>query len=298
MEWRCAWCGKPHEENDPPCDNCGHGEFEKAVVPMAPEAEDDDSDTMTVWVCSECGNDHPKHTPPCDRCGGGPLEKREVEFDQDQVMAEMLGDGDAEASDYSPDIGYLDVLDAKLVVAFLAVGALVVVLGLGFAGIVNVPFLPNSGPVPGNATAVDGLSLSTVETEYVTELNDRRAAGGADTLSRDEDLASAATWVNEQRVRRDYADGDGPSSGELRDRVSDACRESELSPVIFRTSQSVGQDAGENFENETGMARALVDAYRTNPDAPESFADASNGLVGVDVHAAPDGRIYVTQLAC
>jgi 3'-5' exoribonuclease len=94
MEWRCAWCGKPHEENDPPCDNCGHGEFEKAVVPMAPDDEADDGETMTQWVCQECGNEHPKHTPPCDRCGGGPLERREITYDESQVVDEMLSEID------------------------------------------------------------------------------------------------------------------------------------------------------------------------------------------------------------
>lgn len=295
MEWRCAWCGKPHEENDPPCDNCGHGEFERAVVPIAPESEGD-SDTMTVWVCTECGHEHPKHTPPCDRCGGGPLERREVTYDEDEVMAEMLADERGENGP-SADVGYLDVLDWRLVLAFLGVAALVAILTLGFLGVVHVPGVPNTGPVPGNASSVDGLSLTGVEHAYVAELNRRRQTAGYEPLSRDDQLSSAATWYNQQRVRHDYGDGTGPGKKTLRKKVGDACGDARLSPIVFSTGPSVGRDAGQTFENETEMGRALVGAYRDNPDAG-SFADASKGLVGVDVHVAPDGKVYVTQFVC
>jgi len=298
MEWRCAWCGKPHEENDPPCDNCGHGEFEKAVVPMAPESEDDDGDTITVWVCAECGNDHHKHTPPCDRCGGGPLERREVDYDEEAVMAEMLGDDEGGRSP-SADVSYLDVLDTKLVLGFVGVGLLVVVLALGFMGIVNVPGIPNDGgPVPGNATTYQGLSLSTVEAEYVSELNARRAANGDANLTRDQQLSSAATSFNQDRVRAEYADGEGANSKAVARRVDDACGDADPASVIFAVEAGQGQDASQRFDSERAMAQALVSAYRNSPDAPESFANTSNGIVGVDVHVAPDGRIYVTQFAC
>ena len=294
MEWRCAWCGKPHEENDPPCDNCGHGEFEKAVVPMAPESEDGDSDTITVWVCAECGNDHPKHTPPCDRCGGGPLERREVDFDEEAVMAEMLG-GDGTGRTTSTDVGYLDVLDTKLVLGFVGVGVLVVVLALGFMGVVDVPGIPSDGgPVPGNATTYQGLSLSTVEAEYVAELNARRAADGDENLTQDEQLTSTATWYNQERVRADYEDSRLPKRETVRSRADDACGDAALVPMIF----SVEGTAGQRFDSETAMAQSLVSAYRDSPDAPASFANTSRDIVGVDVHVGPDGRIYVTQFAC
>jgi ribosomal protein L40E len=86
MEWRCEWCGKPHEENDPPCDNCGHGQFERAVVPAGPEGDGG----PLVWVCTECGREHPRNNPPCSRCGGMDLEKQR----QDDVPVEPIDDGD------------------------------------------------------------------------------------------------------------------------------------------------------------------------------------------------------------
>ncbi|MFC7058003.1 hypothetical protein [Halovenus salina] len=69
MEWRCEWCGKPHEEDDPPCDNCGHGQFEKAVVRQTDLSEEGSQEATIVWVCPDCGREHPKHAPPCSRCG-------------------------------------------------------------------------------------------------------------------------------------------------------------------------------------------------------------------------------------
>jgi ribosomal protein L44E len=84
MEWRCEWCGKPHAEDDPPCDNCGHGSFEQAVVPTAPEGDDESG--PLVWVCAECGREHPRNNPPCSRCGGMPLEKQRQSFDEDDPL--------------------------------------------------------------------------------------------------------------------------------------------------------------------------------------------------------------------
>lgn len=100
MEWRCEWCGKPHEANDPPCDNCGHGSFERAVRPVAPEGEGG----PTVWVCTECGNDHPRNNPPCSRCGGMDLERREQSYeDGDPIGPSADVDGDADADEAGGD---------------------------------------------------------------------------------------------------------------------------------------------------------------------------------------------------
>jgi rRNA maturation endonuclease Nob1 len=76
MKWRCEWCGKPHERNAPPCDNCGHHSLERAVVPKAPEEGQEEY----VWVCPECGRDHPRNSPPCSRCGNMQLEQRPLDY--------------------------------------------------------------------------------------------------------------------------------------------------------------------------------------------------------------------------
>lgn len=89
MEWRCEWCGKPHEADDPPCDNCGHGSFERAVAPVAPEGEGG----PTVWVCTECGRDHPRNTPPCSRCGAMTLEQDEQTYEEGDPIGPEHGNG-------------------------------------------------------------------------------------------------------------------------------------------------------------------------------------------------------------
>jgi len=291
MKWRCTHCGKPHERNDPPCDNCGHSEFEKAVVPMAPEG-DEDAATTHAWICTECGNDHPKHTPPCDRCGHSNLERREIKFDEEEVVAEMLGEGQ-DRSTPSADVSYLDVLDAKLVAMFLGVGALIVVLALGFTGVIHVPGISPVGPPPGEAETASGLSLADVEDAYVAELNDRRAAEDAGALTVDENLQSGATYANQELVRADYADGDGPDPQEVRSRVGDTCED--IQPASFAVESNLGQEGDTTFETEGELAAALVEEYRSVSGGPE---EPENGLIGVDVHVAPDGTVYVTQLVC
>jgi hypothetical protein len=44
------------------------------------------------------------------------------------------------------------------------------------------------------------------------------------------------------------------------------------------------------------MALALVSSSENRPDA--AFEESTNRIVGVDIHVAPDGRIYVTQFVC
>jgi len=291
MKWRCEHCGKPHERNDPPCDNCGHSEFEKAVVPLAPEAEDEEATTTYAWICTECGNDHPKHTPPCDRCGNPTLERRELSYDEDEIVEEMLEDSSGRTP--SADVSYLDVIDAKLALLFLAVAALVAYLALGFLGVVQIPGISPAPPVPGNATAADGLALADVESAYVEELNAQRENEGYDSLTSDDNVASAATYVNQQVVRSEYGDGEAEPSfdrSEVGDRLGDACEEG-YAPATFPYDP---EQTDSPADTERELARRMV-ATRTGTS---SFEEGSEGLIGVDVHAGPDGVLYVTQIVC
>ena len=85
MEWRCEWCGKPHAEEEPPCDNCGHGSFERAVVRRTDLGDEGDPDTTTVWVCTACGREHTKHSPPCSRCTNADLERQQKRVDESNL---------------------------------------------------------------------------------------------------------------------------------------------------------------------------------------------------------------------
>jgi hypothetical protein len=122
---------------------------------------------------------------------------------------------------------------------------------------------------------------------------DRREASGQEVLTSDADLAGAAEWFNQQRVRVDYGNSDGIDRGEFNSRVGDACADAELAPSVFSMNESTRESEG--ISSAQGLARLLVEE---NPRPSTIGADVTNGIVGVDVHAAPDGTLYVTQFAC
>lgn len=62
MEWRCASCGEPHRRNNPPCRECGHLQFERAVVRLE-------------WECDDCGTLADSDRTACERCGGESLTR-------------------------------------------------------------------------------------------------------------------------------------------------------------------------------------------------------------------------------
>jgi len=279
MDWRCEWCEKPHEENDPPCDNCGHGTF----VEAGPDVEDEVVPGGTVWVCQDCGRTHQKNNPPCKRCGGADFELR------------AAGD----VSDPMDDIGtrWRDVLEPRYVAGYAVVAVLLGVLVLSTLGVVSLPGVGTTPELtvpdaPGEAETVGNLSLSAVEDAYVTELNERRTSEGADAVTRNTSADEAAAYYNKRLVDAYAGDGERPDPDSV-SRVSAGCE----NPVRIsyrvapdRTGQSVAE-----FGNETQLATALVDSY---VQRGEPFRSAPNGHVGVDVHVAPDDTVFVTHVLC
>jgi len=273
MEWRCEWCGKPHAENDPPCDNCGHGSFEEAVVPAA--AEGPAGNSTTVWVCTACGREHPKHAPPCSRCGNRDLERREITVTDDELSVPS----------------YRDLLTPRYVAGVVLALALAVVLVLGLAGIVDLPGLDSGVPevadVPGNATHASGVSLAAVESAYVERASAIRADAGMTRLEPDDRLTAVATYYNQRRVKAALADGSVPPDDELAERVGDRCESGhyEAYSVAVPAGIESGQTIGERLAD-----RAFENRRVRFP--------AERGLTGVDVHAFPNGTLSVTQFAC
>ncbi|WP_181685632.1 hypothetical protein [Halorhabdus salina] len=273
MKWRCPQCGKPHDRNDPPCDNCGHHDFERAVVPGAPESDRE----SFVWSCVECGRQHQRNNPPCARCGHGTFEKQPLEYN----------DVDLSTRGYLDLIGRQELAAIGVLVGLLAIGALAI------TGIVTVPGLTPQGPptvenVPGNATVADGLSLGDVETAYLEALNDRRGAAGSTTLERSETLDSLATYYNQHRVRAVYGDGSLPSKAELGESFDVQCS-AKMYPL--RPLQP----------NWTASAspRSLGETLATDrlADETDSFQRTAS-RTGIDMHYAPDGTLFVTQVIC
>ena len=278
MKWRCEWCGKPHEENDPPCDNCGHGTFEEAVVRGAP-AGDAEPGTTTVWVCPECGRAHPKNSPPCSRCGHGKLEMEERTVD-----------------DYG-DVGapsYRDLITPRYAVGLVAALALAAVFVLGATGIVAIPGLTPPGldvaGVPGNATVAAGIDLGAVEDAYLDGLNERREAGDVEPLASDEDLTEVTRFFNQRAIKESLTDRDLPSTDTAAKRLRNACSSEPLVWDLGRGDVSI-----DGFGDAESLAEALVD--RSEFRSGSVGADAGP-KTGIDLHVGPDGTVYVLQLVC
>ena len=273
MKWRCPQCGKPHERNDPPCDNCGHHTFERAVVPGAPESDQE----SFVWVCTECGRSHQRNSPPCSRCGAGTFEKQPLEYEE----------FDTSTRGYLGLIGRQELAAGALLVGLLAVGI------LGFVGVISIPGLtPEQAPtvenVPGNATGTEGLSLADVEMAYLEALNDHREAADSARLDRTDTLDAVATYYNQRRVKAVSGDGSRPTGEELAEHFDVQCRAAiyELGPVAL---EEVSSDS----------SSALGDALATEALASETEAfESTASQTGIDFHYTPDGRLFVTQVVC
>jgi hypothetical protein len=277
-KWRCGWCGKPHARNDPPCDNCGHHKFEKAVVPVAPETED--YERQPVWVCPECGREHQKNSPPCSRCGNARLEKHVPS--EDDYADELAG------------TSYLDVLEPRyvlgLVFALVAGGVLV----LAVLGVIT---LPGMGPslsvadVPGNASEANGVDLSETERAYLDSINDARADTGVDRLDRNGNLDDVARYLNQRRVKDVYTDDSLPGIDRVGGPLNDACGDNDR-VLVQPSGRTVDASA---FDSPEALAGALEDAFLDRGDASDAFPV---GRTGIDVHVGPDGRVFVTQIVC
>ena len=273
MDWRCEWCGKPHEENDPPCDNCGHGSFEKAVVRRTDLAEDSGPDSTIVWVCTECGRTHTKHSPPCKRCGNHKLVREEQFVDDDELAAPS----------------YLDLLTPRYVLGLVVVLALAGLFVGGLTGVVDVPGFGNDVPdvsdVPGDAEAAGETALATVESSYLDTVNDARANGSDGTVTRDDRLDEVATFVNQRFVKSRFGDGEPPSRDRVTELVGDSCQGGFT--VEFESLQSGDYTSG----------TALAEAFASET-ADSEIRASSASMLGLDTHTAPDGTVYLTQVVC
>ena len=269
MKWRCPQCGKPHEKNDPPCDNCGHHKFERAVVPTASADADHE---QFVWACTECGRHHQRNNPPCSRCGNAAFEKQPLEYD------DFVPD---ETPSYFELAGRLEVGAALVVVALVAVGV------LGYLGVINVPGLTPQGPptvedVPGDADTVGNLSLVEVETTVFAELNVDRTP----RIERSGGFDSMATYINQRLVKNAYTDEDRDISREQIRRFDLQCS-GQVRAQQAQTATAVAEDA----EPET-IVRELLPQF--------SFTEPAESIerVGIDAHAGPDDRVFVTVAYC
>jgi len=270
MEWRCEWCGKPHEEDDPPCDHCGHGSFEQAIVRRTDLAADGPESTL-VWICTDCGREHPKHAPPCSRCGNTTLEKQRQRVDDSELTAP----------------GYLELVTPQYLAALGLTLGIAALLILGFAGVVDLPGFGDDGPpevdgVPGDSDAVGDVALADVEDAYVPALNDRIDGPALERSSR---LDEITTFYNQQFLRWQLADGSPPDNERASELLLEECRSG--TEIEFETVSTEAN--GDSDALADALADALVDDGWTPPP--------SSGQIGVDVHAV-DGELSLGQFVC
>lgn len=272
MKWRCPQCGKPHERNDPPCDNCGHHKLEEAVVPTASAGDDYE---QFAWACTECGRVHQRNSPPCKRCGNPHFEKQSMEFDDTEVGSVPT---------------YRELIGRFEAAVIVAVVALVAVFGLGLLGVIQVPgILPLGTPavsdVPGENTTYGNVSLADIEANVTADIDAQRTGP---PLERDDGLDDVATYVTRRTVKNNYTDENRPVTERDIRRFETDC--SSTPGALTRTVSGVSGD-------ETAVTLAQSLGFGDDPDVIDP-TDSEVTKAGVDAHVGPDGRLFVTVAYC
>lgn len=272
MKWRCAWCGREYDTEEPPCDTCGHETFD-------PVSEDDPSPFgggSVAWVCADCGREHVKHSPPCARCGGHDLERRET--------------GTEDLSEEVASPGYLSV--GKPYIAGVAlVVALVVLVVTGVVPFPGFGAPPAPPDAPGDAERAGEIALPEAETALYDRFEtERRSAGAPERSFGDGGTDAYVAYVTAHRVAERYdPDYDGsvpdPEAFDLR------CGSR---PILGVLSPSV--DAGA-YDDAAGFADALAAALLADDELRAAVLD-DRDREAVSIHVAPDGAVFVGYLAC
>lgn len=275
MKWRCPQCGKPHERNDPPCENCGHHKLQRAVVPHASEEEDRE---QFVWACSECGRHHQRNNPPCSRCGNATFEKKSLEYDE-------FDPGDTK--------GYRELVGRTEVGLAVAVVLLIVAGVLGYLGVVNVPGITPQGPptvedVPGGDDRAGSLALSDVETEMLAEINERRSAR---PIQRNDALDRMSTYVVRLTAKR-ILTGEQRDIEQVREELNRFDIPCDNDPVI--TGSRSGSVTGSDVVAGT-VARQLFDSMNLDDGSP---TEGRFSNIGIGTHAGPNGTVFATAVYC
>lgn len=266
MTWRCTWCGREYEADEPPCETCGRETFERVdeTSPSAFEAE------AYHWVCENCGREHVKNAKICSGCSHPVLEKRPV------------GGEDLDAELESP--GYLAVGWPYLLGAI----AIVAVVALVVAGVIPVPGVGPPAPpdAPGESTTAAGLDLRTVEADLRGEF----AAERGSERDRDDGLDALATYLVRHDVATQYDDEydrefpgagafDPNCSSEIRGDVVDVS----VPPATYDDEAALAEAIASRLF-ERASFRALV----TGDETTEAVA----------VHVTPEDTVTVAYAVC
>jgi uncharacterized OB-fold protein len=271
VKWRCEWCGREYDADDPPCETCGHETFEQATGPDSAF----DSGSL-VWVCTNCGREHVKHSPPCSRCGNHSLEKRTTD-DTDRI-------------DDISSPSYLAVGKPYLVGVAVVIGlvALVVTGVVPFPGFGGPPTPPDAPGDPDRSAGLDLRSVETAlherfETERQTTEAAERAFGGSGT-------DAYVAYLTRHRVAQQYDstyDGSVPDSEAFDLRCGSR-------PTLGVVTVTVDI---ETFDDEPALADALAEELLADGGFREAVLSERENEA-ITVHVAPDGTVFVGYIAC
>ncbi|ELY69301.1 hypothetical protein [Natrinema versiforme] len=289
MKWRCTRCGKPHAEDDPPCDECGHNAFEKAIVRVDESGDDRSGGERSgsepipsgtvetgpeyVWACTNCGREHVRNTPPCSRCGNPDLERVE------QTYEGLERDLDTPS--------WFEVAKPYLPI-FVAIG---VIVALFATGIVSPTILPGIGPpsppdAPGQDSTASGLDLEAVDQAVHDRLKEEREPSERRTY--DDGLAGYAEYQNQRIVVIEFEDRTPDRVNA--DEFDHNCEAAVQGAPAVLTDVSV-----DDYADESGLAADIASALRSQyGDDMRTGFDAE----GIDVHVAPNGDVYAFYAAC
>ncbi|RQG89818.1 hypothetical protein EA462_07305 [Natrarchaeobius halalkaliphilus] len=280
MKWRCTWCGKPHEENDPPCDECGHNAFERAVVragkePRNSPARTVDTGTPYVWRCSNCGRDHVKNNPPCSRCGNPELEKTE------QTYADV--DRDLETP------SWLEVAKPYMPI-FAVIGIVAVLFATGIVSPTIIPGIGSPAPpdAPGEGTQAAGIDLEVTANEVHERLESERATSG-EPREYDGALAAYAEYQNRAFVSVEYED-ERPGLADPGEFGAD-CHGEPIGGQLSLDGPTI-----QEYADEADLADDITDRLLVS-SIGDDVRDGYDGE-GIDVHVGPGGDVYVYYATC
>lgn len=274
MEWRCEWCGKPHDEDDPPCDACGHGSFERAIV-RAPEALD--AVPTYVWTCVSCGREHIRNSPPCSRCGEPTLERRE------QDLSAIEDDLDVPS--------YLEVARPYLpIVAVFVVLVVLVVTGIiPLAEILDrSPSMPED--VPGDGDEWNAIDLAATEGAILDRLDEERTAADRPPLDRDGQLATYATYYNRMFVKALFEEETTPVETD----PSEFGVRCSSTPVVFPWYVAPGPTGAAGTTSEA-LAEHVVSEILSEQGVADRLPTRSTAAV--DLHGVDDVVVF-TYVQC
>jgi predicted RNA-binding Zn-ribbon protein involved in translation (DUF1610 family) len=269
VKWRCAWCGREYDAEVDPCDTCGHERVEQVPEDSASPFDAD----AFVWVCTNCGREHVKRSPPCVRCGNHDLERR--------------GATDVDPGELSIP-SYLAVGKPYI----LGVIAVVALVALALTGVIPIPGL--SGPpappdAPGDADRSAGVELAAVESELYDRFEAARTDAGSTGRERDAGLDAYAEYATRHHVAERYDPSYDGSVPEL-DTFDPRCT---VSPAFGIAEPSVDLSEHDDAAAADTLAEALL--------GDERFAELvidDRRSEGIDVHAGPNGTVFVGYIAC